>query len=283
MILGLHRQYNFDIVIVEYVFFSKALTYFPPGVFKIIDTHDVFTDRHKMFLKNNIRPKWYSTTRREEKKGLERADLVIAIQDSERSFFSGMVRVPVITVGHLTPTRPPKERGNSYKILYVASRNPNNLQSITWFLDEVLDRVSRAVPDVELLIAGTVCNELPDRERVTKLGIVDELGAAYDMADLVINPMLYGTGLKIKNVEALGYAKALVTTPVGAEGMEDGKDTSFLVASDPDEFSECIIRLFRDADLYTSLTRSAYEYALRWNESTLGALKNAIDAIPPRR
>ena len=54
-LISLKEQISFDVVIVEYVFFSRALELFPDSL-KIIDTHDVFGDRHKLFIGQGKRP-----------------------------------------------------------------------------------------------------------------------------------------------------------------------------------------------------------------------------------
>ncbi len=65
-IIDLSRKINPDIVIVEYVFLSRALECFGKNVVKMIDTHDIFADRHNLYLKNSQVPHWYSTTVAEE-------------------------------------------------------------------------------------------------------------------------------------------------------------------------------------------------------------------------
>jgi hypothetical protein len=72
VLLDLSKSINPDVVIVEYVFFSKALECFGSDVLKIIDTHDVYADRYKLYLKNKQNPPkgWYSTTQKQENIGL---------------------------------------------------------------------------------------------------------------------------------------------------------------------------------------------------------------------
>src|SRR5690606_19927881 len=66
-----------DAVMVEYVYLSKVLECFPDTVHKLLDTHDVFTDRHRRYLANGERPQWFSTSAREEARALGRAHTVI--------------------------------------------------------------------------------------------------------------------------------------------------------------------------------------------------------------
>ncbi|HEY9664990.1 MAG TPA: glycosyltransferase, partial [Allocoleopsis sp.] len=108
-----------------------------------------------------------------------------------------------------------------------------------------------------------------------------ELQEGYDLASLVINPIPYGTGLKIKTIEALGYAKPLVTTSVGAEGLEEGIDRAFLVADTPEAFAQAIITILDDPEVAARLSRQAYNFARQWNENNLRQLANIL--LPQQR
>lgn len=280
VITRLQQRFTFEVVMVEYVFFSKALTLFEPGVLKILDTHDVFSDRHRVYLRNGMQPQWYSTSQRHEARALNRADLVIAIQDVEREFFLKLTRKPVVTVGHVVRLEHSTPRQPAAKILYLGSRNPINADAMEWFITGVLPKIRQALPQAELFVAGTVCELLPNSDDLIKLGIVDDLSAAYDQADVVVNPILNGTGLKIKNIEALGYSKALVTTPVGADGLEDGAGHAFLVATSPEEFATQVIQACTDRELNMNLACHGYEYAKKWNERHLKKLEASLTLSP---
>jgi hypothetical protein len=88
--------------------------------------------------------------------------------------------------------------------------------------------------------------------------------------------VLFNTGLSIKNLEAMGYGRPLVTAPVGADGLEDGVNTAFLVAADPAAFSSNIIRLLVERDFAYGLARRAYEYAAERNRNILSQLDNIL-------
>src|ERR1019366_5891230 len=76
-----------DIVMLEYQYYSKLLDSIS-GVLKIIDMHDVFADRYKEFIRNGKRPApWYSVSANDEKKAINRADIVLAIQDGDAAVF----------------------------------------------------------------------------------------------------------------------------------------------------------------------------------------------------
>ncbi len=278
VIRKLNAKFKFNVVIVEYIFFSKALNLFDSSVIKMIDTHDIFSNRHKLYLQKNMKPEWYSTSEKQEAKALNRADIVIAIQNREEEFFRKLTTSKVITVGHGVTVIPPVAKNITNKILYVASQNPMNLESIRWFIDKVLVLIKKKIPDAELLLVGRICECVEASEGVVKLGVLDKLDMAYEQSDVVINPVLCGTGLKIKNVEAMGYSKALVTTPLGAEGLEDVAGEVFLVGDDENSFAANVMRVLLDRQYNEELANRAFNFTTAWNAGIMSGLKEAIES-----
>lgn len=277
---GLHEKYGFDTVIVEYVFFSRVLECFDDGVLKIIDTHDAFANRHRHYLEKGQRPKWFTTTAREEGRGFDRADVVIAIQDKEKEIFSRQTRARVITVGHMVPIvdgrAEARKRG---QMLFVASDNAINVEGIKLFIENTLPEIRRALPEAELVMAGTVCRLVDDHPGIVKLGRVDDLQPLYERASLVINPVIFNTGLSIKNLEALGFSRPLLTAPVGAEGIEDGTGEAFLVAEEPRGFAREAVRVLSDEEYAERISQAARRYASSWNDSVIRQLENILGRV----
>ena len=148
---------HFDVVIVEYVFNSRALEAFGPGTRKLLDTHDVFADRHQPFVARGFRQGyWISLSPQDEAAGLRVADTVLAIQQEEAGNFrrqlsesGGKERNPdVVVVSHFLDMRPPvSEFGADHVALYVGTNMLSNQISMQDFLDHVLPRVMKEIPD----------------------------------------------------------------------------------------------------------------------------------------
>lgn len=268
-----------DVVIAEYVFFSKVLESFDSSVLKIIDTHDVFTNRYKLYLSNRQKPRWFSTTEKEEKKGLRRADVAIAIQEKEAHFFSQLLPSAqrVVTVGHLVSLQkiPFQEKNNA--ILYIGSRNQINVSGLQFFIREVLPKIKEKLADVQLILAGEICDAIEDFEGCLKLGRVETLAEVYALANVAINPVYFGTGLKIKSIEALGYSRPLVTTSVGAEGLEDSAGKAFIVADTPDDFARSLTEILSDRQKREALSKQAYDFAKQRNLQCLKSLTELLE------
>lgn len=265
-IIKIKNQVEFDAVIVEYIFQSKALLHFDSKVLKLIDTHDVMTGRHKLFLKEGKEPSWYSTSFGQEKKGIRRADIVIAIQEKEKLHFSRMTDKPVITVGHLVAVNHQVSPDPRKALLFVGSDNPSNYYGILDFLNKDFPLIKAAFPSMELIIAGNVCKRLENIPAgVNLLGELDDLSEAYGRSELVINPLTIGTGLKIKMIEAMGRSKLVLSTPVGAEGMETSAGKSFLLYRNSEELIGQLKQVFSDRSRYMEISRAACELAEEWN------------------
>ena len=275
---ALKSRMDFDAVLVEYVFFSKALKVFPESL-KILDTHDIFGDRHKLFLKHGKRPTWYFTTSAQEAKGINRADCVLAIQEREREYFTKLAPARnILRVGHVVPIVPPgAEKTFNNRLLFIGSANDVNFHSLSFFFDEVWPLVSSLLPSLEMDVVGDICRRFPTFPAGCRaIGPVDDLENCYFQADIVVNPVRFGTGLKIKNVEALGFGMPLVTTAVGAEGIEEGIGSAFSVANEPEEFASEVYRLITDEKAREKFSRTGLDFARSYNSR---AAKELLDLL----
>ncbi len=144
-----------------------------------------------------------------------------------------------------------------------------------YFIERVLPLVRQRIPDVRFLVAGTVCEELKvETDGVELLGVVERLEDAYARATVVVNPVLAGTGLKTKTVEALGHAKPLVTTSCGAEGIEEAAGSAYLIADGPASMAEEVAGLLESPARAAELAGRAFRFAAEWNEAQIGALRS---------
>lgn len=272
-ILRLAEMHRFDAVLVEYIFQSRAFLNFGRKTLKVIDTHDVMTDRHKLFLREGKKPVWYSTTRFQERKGVMRSDVIIAIQEREKEHFLRLApRKKVVNIGHIVPLKDPVSDAPRKKLLFVGSNNPSNYYGIRDFLEKVFISLRETFPALELIVAGNICEKLPDGlEGVVKLGEIDDLEKAYDLSDIVINPLTVGTGLKIKMIEAMGFSKTVLSTEVGAEGI-GGRGEAYLPAESKVEYSNHLKNLFEDNGFYLHVCSSARRMAETYNRQNADRL-----------
>lgn len=268
-----------EVVLVEYAFLSKAFTCFGPRVLKILDTHDVFANRHKLYTAHGHAPVFFYTTAQEEKRALDRADLILAIQEEEATYFRQLTRQQVISVGHLAHVSAPTEwnEENTNRLLFVGSANHINIDGLTWFVETIFPRLRQSLFGIELEVVGQSATKIAPRAGLNLLGRIAELAPHYQRATVVINPLRFGTGLKIKTIEALAYGKPLVTTSVGAAGLQNVKNDAFLVADTAEQFTNEIIRLLNCEELRKKIAARAQGYAQEYNEKAVAELLHIID------
>jgi hypothetical protein len=102
---------------------------------------------------------------------------------------------------------------------YLGSGNPFNVASVLNFAAAALNRPD-ALSNMEIRVAGPVCDALRSVSHPFQLcGIVKSISEFYREIDVAINPMLGGTGLKIKSLEAMGFGKPLVATSDAMTGI----------------------------------------------------------------
>lgn len=223
-----------DVILVEYLKLGYLLESLSSqqrdSIFCILDTHDVLHVRCHAF-KEAGQSHWLEISREEESSALSKFDALIAIQSDEANLLQDLApQSNVITCGHAprfsvadnTPQRPAENHPLTFG--FIASENAANIDGIHSFLRDVWPvSVAKLGDRIRLIIAGTICGAIDDAsfdtDQVSLIGHVDMLAEFYNAVDLIVNPVQYGTGLKIKNVEALAFGKPLLTTQHGAVGL----------------------------------------------------------------
>jgi glycosyltransferase involved in cell wall biosynthesis len=258
------QRFKPGIVVAEYIWMTPCLDRVRSGALKVVDTHDVMHVRRHLYATEGTGA-WVDCSEAEEAALLRKADVVLAIQRHEKAVFEALVpERRVICVPHAVRVRGRWWRGKPAPntVMFVGSINQGNLAGIRDFLREGWPLVLEAIPGSELRVYGDIVKQLTvEAAGVTRLGYVRFLGTAYRGSAVVINPVSLGTGLKIKTVEALAYGKALVTTPCGAEGLEEGSAAAFLVAQDMRQLAAEVVQLLQDPVRRRALERNATRWA----------------------
>lgn len=265
-----------DAVMCEYLFYSPIFLKLPEQIVKIIDTHDKMADRHKLFLDRNSELPYFYTSEKEEKRALERADIIIAIQKEEARYFRRLTNAQktVLTIGDSIGTAAPYLVKNK-NISFIGSSYRMNVLACEWFIENILPEILRLDPEIEFLIAGTICGEIPDSSQYKKLGVVADVADVYQISRAVVNPITQGTGLNIKTVEALAYAKPLVTTQKGARGIS-GHQNALIVAKNEQDFAEQVVKIVNDDQLAIQLSQNAVRFIDSYNNENIDTLKKLI-------
>ncbi len=273
-------QVNPDVVLLEYCYLSKAFECFGKHTLKILDTHDILGDRQKLFFDQGLSPQWFYTTVAEETKGLDRADIILAIQEREGEYFAGLTSRPVLTVGHLAhipeENDAPAETA-ALRLLFVGSANQINVDALSWFVEEIFPALRQEITGIELEVAGACATGFHAAEGLVLTGPVADLAPLYRRATAVINPVRFGTGLKIKSIEALAHGRPLITTTAGTSGLEAWQGRAFVVADNAAEFIEAIRQVWASSELRAEMVGQARIMINDYNRKAAVPLLKAID------
>lgn len=142
-----------------------------------------------------------------------------------------------------------------------------NINAANFLIEQVWTHVHQAMPQARLLIAGPQPENIRSYGKgvpgVEFIGFVDDLDALYQRSRVVCCPILSGGGTRVKMIEAAAYGKSIVSTRIGAEGLEmtDGRD--FLLRDRPQDFAAACIELLQNDTLCHSLGTAARSAAIR--------------------
>ncbi|MEO7911320.1 MAG: glycosyltransferase family 4 protein [Roseiflexaceae bacterium] len=143
------------------------------------------------------------------------------------------------------------------EVLFVGNYlHPPNVEGALWLAREVWPLVRQLRPNARLTLAGRApppaiqALAAPD---IHVPGTVDDLRPLYARASLVTAPIFWGSGVRIKILEALACGLPLVTTALAAEGIDLRQGESALFAERPSEFAAAIAGLLDDAALRVRL------------------------------
>lgn len=152
---------------------------------------------------------------------------------------------PGVELGPCVP-----EREEAGRVVFVGTMAwwPN-AAGLRWLCRAVWPIVRRRLPEARLDVVG---GELPGRlarsapPGVHVCGRVPDVGPYLARAQVVVVPLLHGSGVRIKLLEALAWGKAVVSTPLGAQGLEVESGEHLWIEEDAEAFAERVIALLRD-------------------------------------
>ena len=160
-----------------------------------------------------------------------------------------------------------------HNLLFVGGFNHKpNADAVSWFASDILPLIVKQIPDIGFTVVGsnvpTEILALANKNIHIKGYVSDEeLARLYDETRIVIAPLRFGAGVKGKVIEAVYYRNPVVTTAIGAEGL-DTSSGEILVASTAETFAKEVIELYNNKPLLTSIFNKAPEYIHKHFSST---------------
>ena len=147
-------------------------------------------------------------------------------------------------------------------MLFVGSfRHPPNREALTWFVDQVLPRVVVKAPDATLVIVGSdlppSLASLSANPNIRLTGFVDDIRQPLRDYAVFVCPILSGSGMRVKLLEAFAAGIPVVSTTVGAEGLTKQSGRLCELGDTPEDFAAAILKLFTGGDYARQLATRA--------------------------
>ncbi len=246
------KKNSFDTAIISYAVWGKLVEGLSDNVYKIIDTHDFITAQSRD--KENKIGKLFQ----DEINILRKFNEIWTYSIEEAYIFEQFTGKKITLMPVSFPFNYYQHTNDfKYDVIYVASDNQHNITGIHWFLHDVLPSLN----NINIHLIGKICNTISEEyPNVIKHGVVDDIDSFYKKARIAICPMLSGTGIKIKVLEALSFGLPVVTNRRGVDGLINKTNNGCVVAEDSQDFANAITRLISDNNYYERIKSNGINY-----------------------
>lgn len=164
-----------------------------------------------------------------------------------------------------------------------------NIRAVLWFVENCLPKIQKIFPKVKFEIVGInpsrEIRSLAQREGIVVTGYVKSMPEALTRASVSVAPMLSGSGMQFKIIEAMSCGLPVVTTTLGLGDIKAKPHKDILVSDEPEGFAESVISLLSKRDCVREIGSNARNYVIRnhgW-EDAVGRVESIYASIAVSR
>lgn len=284
---------RYDVLVCDFLFPSRNV---PGGLGcpTVLFQHNVeaaIWERHTQVSRSRLRRTYFGSQWRRmrwiEGRECRRFDHVVAVSEADAHKMEADYGLPSVSwvptgvdTDYFKPSHGPP--AGSRELVFTGAMDwmPNE-DAILWFADAILPRIAASLPGVHVTVVGRnptpKLQELAAREpRIELTGRVEDVRPYIERSAVYIVPIRVGGGTRIKIYEAMGMARAVVSTSIGAEGLplKDGEEV--ILADEPDRFADEVIRLVNDdaaREKIEQASRKAVVERFGWDRATDALVK----------
>jgi glycosyltransferase involved in cell wall biosynthesis len=232
--------------------------------FSVLDQHNATFKVLERLAKNEENPVRRFVLKREairmldfERYAIHNFDRTVWVSNEDRLQFSSELTEKsdiVIPIGVGKPD-PIKRKSHPFRVTFIGSFNwPSNLEGVEWFVSKVWKKIYSAKPDLRLTLVGRnppkrLARLSIDRTNVEVVGFCEDLAEIYKETAVFIVPILSGSGLRVKILDAWRRALPIVSTRLGAEALKFTENVDLLIADSPEEFASSVLRLLEEPEI----------------------------------
>jgi glycosyltransferase involved in cell wall biosynthesis len=246
----------------RYFCYVRAYAINAKVIYDPVDLHWLRMERESGIKNDYLLRQQSENYRQMERFNATAADMVFAVTQEEKSQILKDVndaKVEVIPTIHdcIDKVNPLTGRKN---LLFVAhyAHSPNE-DAVSYFVKEIFPLIRQDLPGVVFYMVGS---HMTDTVRalasqdVIAAGYVPDLIPYFEGCRVFVAPLRYGAGIKGKIAQSAGLGLPVVTTSIGAEGMDliDGRHV--LIADSPAAFASAVVRLYTDDRLWEDISQN---------------------------
>jgi glycosyltransferase involved in cell wall biosynthesis len=212
---------------------------------------------------------------RYEPEAVRRFHHIIAVSENDRTLMSAMTDPDRITVAptgvdlSLYRAVAGHEASNPVVVFLGSMDWEANVDGVTYFHRDMWPRIRAAVPNATFRIVGrnpsARVRKLADDSSVVVTGDVPSVVDHLREAAVFVVPLRIGGGTRLKIYEAMAAGRAVVSTTIGAEGLDVNHETDCILADDPAQFSDAVASLLLNAEKRRAFERAAAAQAAKFD------------------
>lgn len=273
------KKENFDVVHLESIYVSMYMDtirkYSKAKV--VLRAHNV---EYRIWERNaaasrKARLKWYynflsKRLKQYEIVMLDQYDAVAAITKQDAAWFKenkfkGTIKVVPfgIDLNSFKVEAPAQKERNSVFHIGAMDWQPN-IEGVNWLLNEIWDKVSQNHPTAKLYLAGRKMSDELKNLKQQNVVVEGEVNDAYQFMlskGLMVVPLLAGGGMRVKIIEGMSLGKTIITTSVGAEGIDCESGVNIILADTAEAFADAITKYIQDSERFEQIGKNAQSFA----------------------
>lgn len=249
-----------DIIQTEFYNYQDLVFALPDNICKIFIQHEIHYIVNRQALLRDQTTEFekflYKKIKAEEIAAMNNYNAVFTLTENDKT---ELIKNGVLTSIYSSPAgieEPQKRNACIFfnKLIFVGgSGHTPNLEGVTWFVNNVWSIITQKHPEVTFNIIGKWDDELIKKltnkhHNINFKGFVSNLQDEYNGA-IAIVPILSGSGMRMKIVDAVNFGSPFVSTTIGAEGLEYKDATDCFISDDPKQFAEKVNMLIENEHL----------------------------------
>ncbi|WET00720.1 glycosyltransferase [Flavobacterium sp. YJ01] len=257
------------------------------SIFDMVDIHflrykrAMEIDPKRISIKKNYNKFFFVETRL-----AQTVDFVITISDIEKEIMLKYIDPDkLITISNIHYQKIKKEETLAFEdredILFIGSGHEPNIDAVTYLYHEIMPIVWQKNANIKVNIIGNVKDKIKKitDSRFIFRGYVSNIDSLFTKNKIMVVPLRYGAGVKGKIGQAFEYFLPVITSSVGAEGMQLVHQKNALVYDKKEEFASAIIDLYNNKTLWTELQQNSEKSLEPFSIHVLEPIFLRIDAL----